>query len=86
MVYEKLTSRISEITGVPEKSVREVLQELPRVLMEDGKGEKTRTPLGVFSIVERKEKAVRTPDGKWSSAPAMIVARLKPGKKLQRKL
>lgn len=86
MVYSKLTSRISELSGVPEDAVREVLQALPRVLMEDPEGEKTRTPLGVFTISLRKEKRVRTPDGKWSSAPAMIVARLKPGKRLQRLL
>lgn len=85
MVYSKLTSRISELSGVPEDAVREVLQALPRVLMEGEEGDKTRTPLGVFTIAFRKEKRVRTPDGKWSSAPAMIVARLKPGKRLQRK-
>ena len=86
MTYNDLTARISKLSGVSEESVREVLQAFPKALMEDAEGEKTRTPLGVFTIVERKEKAVRTPDGKWSSAPAMIMARLKPGKKLQRKI
>jgi hypothetical protein len=52
----------------------------------DPEGEQTRTPLGVFTIVRRKQKAVRTPDGKWSSAPERIQAKLKPGKKLQREV
>jgi len=86
MVYSKLIERVAELSGVPEEQVRAVLQEVPKALMEGARGEKTRTPLGVFTIVERKEKAVRTPDGKWSSAPALVLARLKPGKKLQRKI
>lgn len=86
MVYSKLIERVAELSGVPEEQVRAVLQEVPKALMEGTQGEKTRTPLGVFTIVERKEKAVRTPDGKWSSAPALVLARLKPGKKLQRKI
>ena len=84
MVYKALVSRISEVTGIDEEDVRKVLGILPDIIMEGEEGEQTRTPLGVFTIIRRKEKAVRTPDGVWGSAPERIHAKLKPGKKLQR--
>ena len=78
MLYEVITSalvaRIAEETGVAEEDVRRVLAIFPDVLMEAEEGEQTRTPLGVFSIIRRKQKAVRTPDGIWSAAPERIQA------------
>ena len=84
MVYLDLVARIADETGVEEEDIRKVLKAFPEILMECEEGEKTRTPLGVFSIVRRKQKAVRTPDNVWSTAPERIQAKLKPGKRLQR--
>lgn len=85
MEYRRLIKLISERTGLDEDRVRDVMNALPDVLMEDEVGEKTRTPLGVFSIVNRNtSKPVKTPTGQWGSAQAMVLARLKPGKRLQR--
>jgi nucleoid DNA-binding protein len=86
MVYSALVSRIAQETGIDEEDVRKVLGIFPEIVMEGDEGEQTRTPLGVFTIVRRRQKAVRTPDGVWSSAPERIHAKLKPGKKLQRDL
>lgn len=85
MEYQRLIQLISARTGLPEDYVRDVIGALPEVLMEGEIGEKTRTPLGVFTIVERKtSKPVKTPTGHWGSAQPMVLARLKPGKRLQR--
>jgi nucleoid DNA-binding protein len=86
MVYSTLVSRLAEATGISEDNVRKILTTLPEVLMQDPEGEQTRTPLGVFTIIRRKQKAVRTPDGKWSSAPERIQAKLKSGKKMQKEI
>jgi len=76
---------IAERTGADEETVRNVLSALPDVVMEGEIGEKTRTPLGVFTIAERQtSKPVKTPTGHWGSAQPMVLARLKPGKKLRR--
>jgi nucleoid DNA-binding protein len=83
MVYSALVSRIAQETGIDEEDIRKVLGVFPEIVMEGEEGEQTRTPLGVFTVVRRKQKAVRTPDGVWSSAPERIQAKLKPGKKLQ---
>lgn len=84
MVYSALVSRLAAETGVDEEDVRRVLRTFPNVLMEGEEGEQSRTPLGVFTIVRRREKKVCTPDGIWSAAPERIQAKLKPGKRLQR--
>lgn len=84
MSYDELVTRIAVLSGVSEELVRNVLLAFPKALMEAGEGSKIRTPLGVFSVILRKEKKVRTPDGIWSAAPNMLMARLKPGKKLQK--
>lgn len=86
MTYDDFISKVSEASGATESTVRKVLSAMPEVLMAFPDGDKTRTPLGVFTLTERKEKAVRTPDGKWSSAPAKVIAKLKSGKKLQREV
>ena len=83
-MYSELVSRLAAVTGVDEEDVRKVLGSFPNVLMECEEGEQSRTPLGVFTIMLRKEKKVRTPDGVWSAAPERIQAKLKPGKRLQR--
>jgi hypothetical protein len=85
MEYQRLIWLIAEQTGVDEETVRNVLSALPEALMEGEIGEKTRTPLGVFTLAERQtSKPVKTPTGHWGSAQPMILARLKPGKKLRR--
>lgn len=85
MEYQRLIQLISARTGVDEDRVREVISALPEILMEGEIGEKTRTPLGVFTIAERKQSKIKqTPTGHWGSAQSMIMARLKPGKKLRR--
>lgn len=85
MEYQRLIWLIAEQTGTDEETVREVLSALPDVIMDGEIGEKTRTPLGVFTITERQtSKPVKTPTGHWGSAQPMVLARLKPGKKLRR--
>jgi len=86
MLYGKLTARIAELSGVSEEVVREVLYAFPRALMEDVESGKTRTPMGVFTLVRRPEKRVRTPDGKWSKAPSLILARLRPGNRMRKRI
>jgi len=85
MEYQRLIWLIAEQTGTDEEVVREVLSALPDVIMGGEIGEKTRTPLGVFTLTERQtSKPVKTPTGHWGSAQPMVLARLKPGKKLRR--
>ena len=85
MEYQALIARLAEITGSNEDTVRSVLGAFPGVIMEGDIGERTRTPLGVFTLTERKQsKPVMTPTGHWGSAKPMVLARLKPGKRLQR--
>lgn len=85
MEYPRLVQIIAEQTGLEEEQVRAVLNAFPEALMKDEIGAKTRTPLGVFTIVERSaSKPRRTPTGQWGTAKSMILARLKPGKALQR--
>jgi nucleoid DNA-binding protein len=82
--YSKLISMIAERTGISEEIIRNVLSAFPEIIMEGSIGEKTRTPLGVFTLVERKvSKPVKTPTGHSGIPKPMTVARLKPGKKLQ---
>ena len=85
MEYQQLIWRIAELTDTDEDIVRDVLAVFPDVIMQGEIGEKTRTPLGVFTLTERKtSKPVKTPTGHWGSAQPMVLARLKPGKKLRR--
>lgn len=85
MEYQALIARLAEITGSDVDTVRSVLGAFPVALMEGAVGEKTRTPLGVFTLTQRKEsKPVMTPTGQWGSAKQMVLARLKPGTKLRR--
>jgi hypothetical protein len=85
MEYQALIARLAEITGSNEDTVRSVLGAFPGVIMEGDIGERTRTPLGVFTLTERKQsKPVMTPTGHWGSAKPMVLARLKPGTRLRR--
>ena len=70
--------------GVSEEGVRRVLHVFPDVVMECEEDEQVKTPLGVFRLVRRKRKLVRTPTGEWTHAPERIQARIRPGKRLQR--
>jgi len=85
MDYQTLIARIADIAGSDVETVRAVLGAFPVVLMEGEAGEKTRTPLGVFTLTPRKQsKPVKTPTGHWGTAQPMLLARLKPGTKLRR--
>jgi len=85
MDYQALVERIAETTGSDADTVRAILGAFPGVVMEGDVGEKTRTPLGVFTLTQRKQsKPVKTPTGHWGSAQPMVLARLKPGTKLRR--
>lgn len=86
MLYGGLVARISEITGVSAEDVRAVLYALPSVVMECEENEQVKTYLGIFRIVRRPRKRVRLPTGEWTHAPERLHARLRPGKRLQRKL
>jgi len=87
MEYQALLDRIAVITGSDTETVRSILGAFPVAIMEGDVGEKTRTPLGVFTLTRRKQsKPVKTPTGHWGSAQKMVLARLKPGTKLRREL
>lgn len=84
MEYQRLIQAIARKTGIDELAVREVLNTFPDVLLECQVDEKTRTPLGVFTLVERKSsKPVVTPSGHQGSAKPQLIVRLKPGKRLR---
>ena len=72
--------------GVPEDDVRAVLQAFPDVIMECEEGDYVKTYLGTFRITRRKRKRVKDPQGRWTFSEEKIVARIRPGKRLQRDL
>ena len=85
MEYQQLLLRLAEQTETPVESVRKILETFPEILMEGAVGETTRTPLGVFTLKERKPgKTVQTPTGQWGAAQPIVRCKLKSGKKLQR--
>ena len=87
MEYQQLIWLRAARTGADVATVRDVLAAFPDVIMDGTIGENTRTPLGVFTIAERQtSNPVKTPTGHWGSAKPMILARLKPGKKLRREM
>lgn len=70
--------------GVSESDVRAVLQAFPDVIMECEEGEYVKTYLGTFRLTRRKKKRVKDPQGRWTFSEEKIVARIRPGKRLQR--
>jgi hypothetical protein len=72
--------------GVSEEDVRRVLFAFPDVIMECEEGEQVRTYLGTFRITRRKRKRVKDPLGNWTFSEEKIVARIRPGKRLQREI
>lgn len=74
------------LAGVSEEDVREVLSAFPDVIMECEEGEQVRTYLGTFRLTRRKRKRVKDPQGRWTFSEEKIVARIRPGKRLQREI
>lgn len=72
--------------GVSEEDVRRVLTAFPDVIMECKEGDYVRTTLGMFRLTRRKRKRVKDPQGKWTFSEEKIVARIRPGKRLQREI
>lgn len=72
--------------GVSPEGVLKVLRMLPQVIMECDEGEQVRTDLGTFRLTRRKRKRVRDPQGRWTYSEERIVARIRPGKRLQREI
>lgn len=70
--------------GISKKDVRKVLRAFPNVIMECDEGEQVRTYLGTFRITRRKRKRVKDPQGRWTYSEPRVVARIRPGKRLQR--
>lgn len=72
--------------GVSEEDVRKVLLAFPDVIMECEEGEQVRTYLGTFRMTRRKRKRVKDPKGNWTFSEEKFVARIRPGKRLQREI
>jgi len=72
--------------GVSEEDVRKVLLAFPDVIMECEEGEQVRTYLGTFRMTRRKRKRVKDPKGNWTYSEEKLVARVRPGKRLQREI
>jgi len=70
--------------GVSEQDIRKVLFAFPNVIMEGQEGDQIRTYLGTFRITRRKRKRVKDPQGRWTYSEPRIVARIRPGKRLQK--
>lgn len=70
--------------GVSEEDVRRVLLAFPDVIMECDEGEQVKTYLGTFRMTRRKRKRVKDPQGRWTYSEERLVARIRPGKRLQK--
>jgi nucleoid DNA-binding protein len=70
--------------SVSEEAVRRVLLAFPDIVMECEEGEQVKTYLGTFRMKRRKRKRVKDPQGRWTYSEEKLVARIRPGKRLQK--
>jgi len=70
--------------SVSEEDVRRVLLAFPDIIMECEEGEQVKTYLGTFRMTRRKRKRVKDPQGRWAFSEEKLVARIRPGKRLQK--
>ena len=86
MTYDNLVSKVSAQSGIEEKMIRDVLFAVPDVLLHLKRGERVRTPLGVFRLIRRAARKVRPLDGSDEpiQIPAEFVVKLKAGNRLRR--
>lgn len=84
MTYDKLVTRLVQLTGLHSDVVKKVLVYLPDALMTLPDGGNVRTPLGVFRMVERKPRMVRLPDGATEAEVSRKrIVKLRPGSRLK---
>lgn len=83
MTYDDLIKHIARSSGIDNTTIRAVLDALPIALMLDEVDGKTITPLGTFTLKEKKSRPHKMPDGTPVQIKGKIFSKLKPGKRLQ---
>jgi len=85
MLWEDFLRRMTIRTGCPRELIRVIVEGIPEVLMEMEPGERTRTPLGYFTMHNKKARMVNYfGNKKYFPSKAAHVVKLKPGLRLQR--
>lgn len=86
MLYKDMIAQVSEISGVDEQKVRDVLFALPDVLINLDTKEQVRTPLGVFTMHHRKARQLNLPGSeKTATIEEEYSIKLKAGSRMRRK-
>ena len=85
MSYDELVTRIAANSGLTHERIKAVLEHLPEALMFLRRGEKVRTPLGIFEMVVTQQREVMLPDGqRTAQAQSKLGVKLRPGQRLRR--
>ena len=82
MKYKEFVEFMSDATQFPDEVIRTVMDALPDVLVYMQEGESLRTPLGTFTMKERKEKKSKRFGKEWITIPTKEFVQLKSGKRL----
>ena len=87
MRYQELLNDIVDNTGIPVETIRDVLAAVPQALLKLDLDEQVRTPLGVFLMRKRRERAVKVPTSdEIYHVEEGLVVRLRSGSRLRREI
>jgi len=85
MKYEKLVTRLAEISNQPVEAVRNILFAIPDVLVAMNEKDMVRTPMGVFRMTKRSSRMVKPPlGGDPVTIPEELVVKLRAGNRLRK--
>lgn len=84
MTYDSLVEHMSKDTGVAPDIIKDVLFALPNALIHLSRGDRVRTPVGVFRMTLRSPRMVKPPQG-GDPMPVTkeFVVKLRPGQRIR---
>lgn len=85
MTYEDFVTKISELSGQPKDTVKDILFYIPDVLIMMAENDMVRTPLGVFKMTHRSSRNILPPNGTDPVlVPEEMVVKMRSGKRLRK--
>jgi nucleoid DNA-binding protein len=84
MTYNQMITMISQMAGVPKRTVKEILFAVPDVLINLEEDEIVRTPMGTFRMFKRASKSVTPPKGQTIKVPEGLVVKLRPTARMRK--